>query len=382
MSLHILYVIGCGELAGIQRHVQALLRHLPPVMRPHVCILFEGGAASARMQQDGVPTTILGARSGHDPQLAVRFHRLLSVLKPDVIHEQEGHLLPLSAMLTVHRNPVLVHTEHCAPGRATSAWKDRVLYHLISRRASAITAVSEATLASVRRFARNWRGPLECIPNGIDVQGIAPSANLRRELGLPPDALLVGAVGRLAQGKGWLDLVKVGRKLVEWDRRIHVVIAGDGPLRDEIVTSINSTGASERFHLLGARPDGDAVIGGLDLFLLTSVHEEMPTTVLEAFAQRTPVAGFVPEGGYREILARARDQPAAIVVPSRDPAALASEAIRVLSDPRSMDQLTRVARSVVECHFDMARISQQYVDLYASCLAVRRDPIRWGGTPA
>lgn len=354
--MRVLYLLGPGELAGIQRHVQALVRCMPEWVEPHVAFLFGAGEGSRQIAAEGVPVTILGGRSGHDLRLAPRLLRLLRHFEPDVVHEHEAHLSPL-LVLQFWRQPVLIHTEHCSLTRFTSLWKTRLIYRLIVRRAGRVIAVSEATRQSVIRHAGVPPKLVETIPNGIDLRAVPPPADLRRELGLPRDSVLVGAVGRLAEGKGWFDFIETASRLAALNEKLHVVIAGDGPLASEIAARIEATGLAHRFHLLGSRADGAAVIAGLDLFLLTSIHEEMPTTVLEAFAAGTPVAGFIPEGGLAEVLAAEKGKTFGVFVESRDVEQLASAAKGLLANADHRLGVVRAAKRFVSEVFDMRRLA-------------------------
>lgn len=369
--MRVLLLLGSGELAGIQRHVLALVRNLPPEIHAHVCFLLEPGPASRLMQDAGVGVTVLGARSGHDLASVGRLRLLMAQVRPDVVHEHEGRLLPLVVLNVLCRRPALIHTEHCSLDASPSRWRDRVLYGLIASRACTITAVSSATAAAVSRLLPWSSRKVEVVRNGVDISRLRPPADLRKELGLPAAAQLVGSVGRLAKQKGWFDLIEVGKRMVRRSSRVHVVIGGDGPLQEELKKAVDETGVASHFHLLGARPDGDAVIAGLDLFLLTSYHEEMPTTVLEALGQGTPIAGFIPDGGYSEILAVAGRREVAVALPTRNLDDLAHEAARLLDHSGRRDRFTDVGRSLVREHFDMARISGLYARLYDSCLAAR-----------
>jgi glycosyltransferase involved in cell wall biosynthesis len=243
---------------------------------------------------------------------------------------------------------------------------------MVSARAKAITAVSDATALSISDFSSVGRGRVITIHNAVDVGELsAVRVDLRAELDLPAETVLVGAVGRLAEQKGWWDFVEVADHLAGTDTRVHIVIAGEGPQGQELRQKVEGVSWADRCHFLGPRPDGAAVIAGLDLFLMTSLHEELPTTVLEAFAVGTPVVGFLPEGGMADILSAAGDDEIAVILTSRDSKAQAVAASELLDDPEKRRKMTVAARLLVERTFDARSIARQYAELYRTVAGSR-----------
>ena len=103
----------------------------------------------------------------------------------------------------------------------------------------------------------------------------------------------------------------------------------------------------------------------MDVFVLTSKYEQLPTTLLEAFALHVPVAGFLPEGGTSEVLALAQGREAALLNKERDCRKAADAVIRLLSDNALYDNLVREGDRIVHEYFDMKKLcATQLMDIY------------------
>jgi glycosyltransferase involved in cell wall biosynthesis len=125
-----------------------------------------------------------------------------------------------------------------------------------------------------------------------------PSGSLRAELGLPADARVIGAVGRLATQKRYDRLVRALAMLPE---NVHCVLAGEGVEQSAIESLAVELGVRERLHMLGFRSDVGDVLDALDVFVICSDFEGMANAMLEAIAAGVPVVS-TPVSGADEAL--------------------------------------------------------------------------------
>ena len=127
------------------------------------------------------------------------------------------------------------------------------------------------------------------LPNGIDPEPFAlEGGSLRAELGLAETTKLVGHLGRFVPVKNHDLLIDIA---AAWRRRgddVHLVLAGDGPLRREVESRIQREGLSTRVTSLGLRSDVPDLVASLDAFVLPSHYEGAPITLLEAQASAVP----------------------------------------------------------------------------------------------
>jgi glycosyltransferase involved in cell wall biosynthesis len=124
---------------------------------------------------------------------------------------------------------------------------------------------------------------------------------LRKQLGLPENALIVASAGRLSPEKNYATMINVAKQVVSHNNSAYFVVFGEGFLRPELEAQIASSGLIGRFLLTGFRTDLQQVIQDIDIFMLPSFTEGLPNVVLEAFAANKPVVA-TRVGGTPEVV--------------------------------------------------------------------------------
>jgi glycosyltransferase involved in cell wall biosynthesis len=160
----------------------------------------------------------------------------------------------------------------------------------------------------------------------------------RDSLRIAPDAAILLCAGRLSREKGHADLLDAIAALR--DRKIHLVIAGDGPERARLEARRAALGLESAVTLAGFQPDMRPWYGAADIVALPSHSEGSPNALLEAMSAGLPIAA-TRAGGAPEI---AEDEVSALLVPPREPAALARAIARLLDDPDLRRRLACAAR--------------------------------------
>jgi glycosyltransferase involved in cell wall biosynthesis len=211
------------------------------------------------------------------------------------------------------------------------------------------------------RYARDVRVPerkLAVVPNGIDVPAIVrqPDPALRAELvrGRPDYVILTPA--RLHEQKGHADLL-VAAAMVPGGT---FVLAGDGPLRAELERQAVELNVAERCVFLGYRADVSDLLAAADLFVLPSLFEGLPVSVLEAMAAERPVVATAI-GGTDEVVAH---EVTGLLVPPRDPAALAAAIRHLQADPALAGRLAAAGRDRVQREFSSAVTAREVMRIY------------------
>jgi glycosyltransferase involved in cell wall biosynthesis len=176
---------------------------------------------------------------------------------------------------------------------------------------------------------------------------VGEGAAFRRELGWKPGEALVGNVAHLADHKGQRYLVEaIPRVLLECPRT-RFVIVGEGELEEELKSLAASLGLGDRLTFTGFRTDVPAILDALDLFVMSSHLEGLGTIVLDAMAAGKPVVA-TRAGGIPEII---EDGRSGLLVPARDPAALAAAVVDVLRHPDLGASLAHEGRQRVLRHY-------------------------------
>jgi len=369
MKIRVLYVIGHGGFGGIERHVQGILQNIDTTaVEPHLCVVMEGGPISDEIGRLGVSVTVINAHSGHDVRILSQFRDLLKKFKPDVIHAHEMQLLVLLTLMICQKIPV-VYSIHCPVKQMDQSWwKSMWIISGMSYRIDRFVGVSQSTLDSLLTCVPKVKPRSLVVFNGLSMENLPKkdSFGLRQEFRIPDTAPLICGVGRLAEQKDWNSFLSVCAGIHNVLPICHFLAVGDGSLRDALKQRGSELGLDNNLHWLGARTDARRIIGGSDLFLFPSLHEELPTTLLEAFAMRTPVAGFLPTGGTAEVIALSKGKTVAMLLEKRDCTALTQVVLSILQNHDESVHMVDEAYKLVCNHFDMKIIAAQLVHVYQS----------------
>ncbi len=244
---------------------------------------------------------------------------------------------PMRTQPWLARVPIILHTYH---GHVFSGYfgptKTRVyltLEQFCGRLSTRILTVAESLRRElIETYHIGPSGKVEVVIPGYTLGHLAtlerPSGALRARFNIPPDAPLIGIVGRLVPIKNhalFLEAAKIARTQVP---NAHFLIIGDGELRPEVEGQIATLGLGDCTQITGWVTDLAEIYGALDAVAITSKNEGLPSSVIEALVVGLPVVGTAV-GGVRDMLAG--DQ--GLLVPAGDVSALAEGMVRVLADP-------------------------------------------------
>lgn len=187
---------------------------------------------------------------------------------------------------------------------------------------------------------------LRLIENGIDVerfQRARTPVEARRHLGWPTEGLLLGAIGRLSDEKGFDLLIDAVGRLRQRFPDLRLVIAGEGRRRAALEQQIRERGLDGAIQLLGFRDDIQSILEALDLFVLSSRREGLPNVVLEALSIEVPVVA-TRVSGVPDVLTDAVD---GLLVPTENLEELTSAMGRCLEDATLRYRLATAGRETV-----------------------------------
>ncbi|MGH9243692.1 MAG: glycosyltransferase [Acidimicrobiales bacterium] len=378
--LHVLSLIkGLGPGGAEELLVSCALLADPAAFRHEVGYLLPWkDALVSRLSRRDIPVHCLEVHNERDLRWTARLRRLLARGRFDVVHVHSPYVAG-PARLTVaslprRARPRLVSTEHNVWSKFTPAthWLNRVTYGL----GDGWLAVSHEVRNSI---APRWRSRVEVVVHGVDVEQIsarrADRDAVRVELGLEPDEIAVVTVANLRDQKGYPDLLRAARRVVDHDSRVRFFAIGQGPLESELRALHAALGLGDRFTFLGYRPDAPRVAAGCDLFCLASRYEGYPVALMEALVLGLPVVatavGGVPDAIEDGVHGR-------LVPPSRfDLLAAAIE--RLVGDRPARERMGMAAAARGE-DFDLRPAARRIEALYHSLVDAReRTPNRRAG---
>lgn len=322
----------------------------------HVVSILSSDYYGAKLEEHGVPVTCLNAsRTTSAIRILTRFLRCMRRMGPVALagFDYPGAMLARAGG-ALARIPVVIssiHTENngAAHRRLALAWTDSL--------ATVTTAVSHRVAQTLVDMGIP-SARVQVIPNGVDVQAVGPHlraerAALRRSLGIDEKAFLWLAAGRLEAPKDYPNLLAAMALLSKESSRVSLAIAGQGPLRDEILERIAALRLDGMISLLGFRDDVPACMAAADATVLASAWEGLPTVAIESLAVATPIV-CTDVAGVREIV---EDGRSGFVVPSRNPEALAGAMSAMLAcSEEQRRQMGAAGRQHIEDNFALDRV--------------------------
>jgi glycosyltransferase involved in cell wall biosynthesis len=258
-------------------------------------------------------------------------------------HSSADSWLVALACATLSAAPAIVRTRHIS-APVSGNFANRWLY----RQARGVATTGE----SLRRHLLDTLGldpeRVASVPTGIDPQRFAPTdkAAAKAALGLDPRQRHIGIVATLRSWKGHLFLLDAFAQLQRPD--LHLLIVGEGPMREQIEQKVAALGLGDRVRLAGQRNDPERWLQALDIFCLPSyANEGVPQAILQAMLCALPIV-TTPVGAILEAVS---DGETALIVPPRDAAAMAAAIARLLDAADLAGRLGTSARRVASADF-------------------------------
>lgn len=350
-AFRVLHVASGREWRGGQRQVLYLAEALAARGIQQVVVTGAGTRLERELLAAGCPVAATPWTTALDPRVIAAIVRAArsSSTRP-LLHAHDPHALTLASLAALRlKAPLLVTRRVDFPLRRPWLW----------RRATRVIAISEA----VRGVLEAGGVPSEQITvvhSGIPLAQSSPMPlALHAQLGLPNDAPLAVSVGALVPHKDYPALLSAAGILRERCPALQWVIAGEGPERARLEQLIDALALAERVHLLGQVDDGRRVIAAGDLFIASSREEGLNTSVLDALHLGVPVVS-TSAGGLPEAVGEA-----GVLVPPRDPDALAEAIERLLTDPAERERI-RVAGRAQAASFSSDRMAEAMLAVYDS----------------
>ncbi len=315
-----------------------------------------------------VATRRIESRGRVDPWVPFRIAGVARRQSVDLlhVHDYKTILLGLPAAKALGIPWVTTFHGEVADDRAVSAYERAARQAL--RFCDGIAVVSRPQQDQLRADGL----ASQFLPNAVDISGVqrevqacrSGNATLRRSLGIPKSALVIGTVGRLCPDKGQMDAFAATEAAMGARTDVHWILAGEGEDRDRLRGRVAASGVRDRIHLAGYVESRGALYGALDVLLHPSHREGLSMVVLEAMAAGLAVVA-TPVGEVGALIEQGRG----LALADRGPA-IASALDSVLDDAQVRQDLGQRALSHVQQQHSAPAMSQKYLhELYLPALA-------------
>lgn len=319
-------------------------------------------ALAGDLRSLGVAVHCLDARHERDLRWLVRFRRMLTARRYDIVHLHSPYVAGWARLVVQsmprRRRPRVLSTEHnvwwsyVAPTRILNA----ITAPLDDARVAVSSEVRESIPSPLRRSVR-------VVVHGVRLDAIpsdrAGRTRLRASLGIGDDTVVALTVANFRPQKGHLDLLDAARRVVASGVDVTFLLVGHGPLEPDVRDAHEALQLGDRVRFLGFRDDAVELLAASDMFVLASLHEGFPVAVMEALAAGVPVVATAV-GGVPDVI---DDGVEGYIVPAGHPEELAAAIVRVADDPAGRERMSEAAAARGR-EFDIARAAREIESLY------------------
>jgi glycosyltransferase involved in cell wall biosynthesis len=364
--IRVAYVAHAFHVGGAEEMVLNLVRHLPSRFEPVVCCIHSAGPIGEEIRATGTRVDVLGLTPGFRRPLDFRgVRRYFRDVKPQIAHTflMTASLYGrLAAMM--ERVPIVIGTE--VNIYAHKLWRHMMTERMLMAGTDRVVVSAEMVRDFYIRQVHADPAKVDVIYNAVDWTQLDQTMTrdqVRVSLGIPAGARVAGVIARLNEQKGHAFLFEALARTPAL-AALHVIVVGDGHLRSDLERQVAGLDLGGRVHFVGARRDLGNLLSAMDLFVLPSLWEGLPLSLVLAMGAGLPVV-TTPVGGVAEVV---QDGQNGLLVPPGDAPALGAAMARLLADGALRDRLAHAAPAL-KPRFGIDRYVESVVALYDRLLA-------------
>ena len=365
----VVYLSHTFAVGGAEEMVLNLVRHLPARFEPTVVCIHDAGAIGEEIRRTGVPFRVLGLTPGlRRPVDVLRLRDFLHDLQPHIVHTflLTGSVYGRFAAMMA-RVPIVIGTE-------VNIYERKQLVHRLAERW--LMRGTDAVIASAESVRDFYVKQVDADPekvrviyNAVDwsqLEATMSRDQMRGEFKIPAGAPLAGIIARLTEQKAHRVLFDAMAQRADL-AALHLLVIGDGDLRGELERRVTALGLEPRVHFAGARRDLGNVLAAIDVFVMPSLWEGLPLSLVLAMGAGLPVVA-TRVAGIPEVV---EHDVSGLLVPPGDKDQLSAALARVTGDAALRARLGEAARAFVRPRFGVDRYVAAITDLYSDLLAAK-----------
>lgn len=357
--IHLIHSLGSG---GAENGIVNLVNHHDEhKFVTAICVFNGGGELTERVNRKKTEIFELDKKNGNDPSLIWKLIQLFSIWKPDIVHTHSwGTLCEGVIAAKISGIPVIVHGEH---GTVQMKWHNRFIQKLFWNAVKKVLSVSDMHKRRLISDIGFPQGKIEVIYNGVDTnkfRKVKKPVNYEIIPGFIPKGIVISTIGRLMPVKNQAMLIDAFANVFAKYPDTVLLIAGDGPLKNDLQHQVHALKISEAVHFMGIRSDIDDVLRMSDIFVLPSKSEGMSNTILEAMSTSLPVVA-TRVGGNIELVIEGET---GILIPSDNRLVLEQSLLYLIDHPLTRKKMGEAARKRISSNYSIHTMVKNYEKFY------------------
>jgi len=397
-KIRVAHIITKLELGGAQQNTLYTIEHLPRDKYEVILISGCGGILDEEAKKIPqtkvyfVPELVREISPFYDFVAFLRLLRLLRLLRPDIIHTHSSkagilarwascfcNLINHFTISPFHHFTIIIHTFHGFGFNSYLKFPLKEIFIFLEQITALIStkliAVSEENIKKGTGYFIGNKNKYVLIRSGIKIdqfkEGSRPLRaelleKMRKEFRIQPEEKVVTMITPFKPQKAPLDFVRTAKYVKEKTPNVKFLLVGDGELRENLESVICNLQLSGSVLLPGWRRDIPEILAITDIFVLTSLWEGLPRTILEAMSSGKPVVATAVDGN-REIV---KNGITGFLVPPKEPQKIAEKVIFLLANQEIARKMGNEGKKIINTSFDIDCMVNQLDQLYNS-LSVR-----------
>ncbi len=329
------------------------------------CLLKDGWLRS-KLVENNVETIIIPQKRCLEIRWLIQAIKYIRKNNINILHTHEFAMNVNASLLSMLINIPCVTTVH-GKNYYTEKWYRKIAYKFVSM-CSYMVAVSGDIKEYLMDQLSLSEDNVHIVINGINTDDYVHSDIIRKttreSLGINNQNVLIGAIGNLYVVKGHIYLVEAAALVCSKYPETMFIIAGRGEQQSRLEGKINELGLHENIKLLGFREDIPELLNALDIYVMSSLSEGTPLSILEAMASGVPIVS-TNVGGIPRLI-KAGDN--GILVDAMNPVQLANALIDFIEHKEKAAAMARQANELVKTAYSMEKMLSEYDNIYKSLL--------------
>ena len=370
-KINILHIYQNSKIGGIQQQILSIVRGYDrEKFNPTVCCFGPKMELGKEIEKAGIDFVALNRQRYNKFSVGIIFD-LYRLMKERNIHVLRTHKYRANFYGRIAGKlagvPVIIASEHnIYRGEKEKRFIRRVTNKLLSMVTDKMVAVSDAIKKDILRYDRVSPSKIMVLHNGVDIERFKPGVNfrdMRKQFAISKDDVVIGFVGRLVISKGLNYLIEAVA-LLKNSYNVKLLIVGDGSLMEELKKIAKDKGLEESVIFTGLRRDITDVLSSIDIFVLSSIKEGFPNSLLEAMAMGKPVVATAV-GGIPEVIGHGTN---GLLVQPADIEGLALALKTVIDNPLMAKNMGIAARDFIEKNYSITATVRKWETFYCQVL--------------
>lgn len=355
-----------GQIGGGESHLLDLVENLDKGLFDPVVLSFTDGPMVDRLKAMGIPTHIIPTTKPFDFSKWGLVKKLIEAEKIELVHAHgtrahsnvswAARKLHLPVVYTVHGWSF--HDNQKFPLKNLRVFGEKYL----TKKASVNISVSASVHETGKKYFSGYQSVI--IPNGINQQKFNPSRplkDIRSELNIPKDAILVLFLARFTEQKQPLTMIRSFCKAAAKNNNLRLLMVGDGELKREADALVAASGLSEKISMQSFRQDVPDILAAADIYVLPSLWEGLPLGLLEAMAMGKAVIASRADG-TREVI---RHNDNGVMVSVENLEQEVADAINLIASDKALrSRLGEQARATITTTYSAGKMTRQVEEIY------------------